>query len=174
MWPLSVAAGSGTGRASSKRLRATGERASEAGDVCQARVAGQGPDRAPRRRKASRIGNPLLFNRGGGANDLGRRARLGAHAHGSIQAATRRQNPSPRSSRGVDNARAGRREQLVVSGLGGVETPVRWRHTVLPWQHAARCRAHGCSSLKMWVASVGRTRLWSFREHAIARLRRAT
>jgi hypothetical protein len=63
--------------------------------VRHARVAGQGPDRAPNRRKASRIGNPPLFNRGGGANDLGRRVRLGAHAHVSDQAATRRQNPAP-------------------------------------------------------------------------------
>jgi hypothetical protein len=96
VWPLSVAAGSGTGRASSKRLRATGERASEAGDVrFKARVAGRGPDRAPHRRKASRIGNPPFFNASGGANDLGRRVRLGVQSHGSVQAATGRQNPGP-------------------------------------------------------------------------------
>lgn len=42
--------------------------------------------------------------------------------------------PSPRSSRRVDNARAGRWDQLASSGLGGVETPVQRRHAVLPWQ----------------------------------------
>ena len=97
------------------------------------RVAGRGPDRAPHRRKASRIGNPSFFNASGGANDLGRkvptlrsRARVGP---GGDEAS----EPSPRSFRGVDNARAGRWDQLAVSGLGGVETPVQGRHTVLPW-----------------------------------------
>jgi hypothetical protein len=84
-------------------------------------------------------------------------------AHGSHHAATGRQNPALVSCSLSRQRSAGRREKLAVSGRGGVETPVRWRHTVLPWQHATRCGAHGCSSLKMWVASVGRTRLGHFR-----------
>jgi len=59
-----------TRRASPKRLRATGEGASEAGARASARLASQELDRAPRRRKASRIGNPPLLQWFGGANDL--------------------------------------------------------------------------------------------------------
>lgn len=124
VWPLSVAAGSGTGRASPKRSCATGEGTSDAGPACVSRAGtGRGPDRVPRRWKASRIGNPPFFNQGGGGNGLGRRNRVSVvRRTGSIRTATGRQNPALARARGVDNARwaggiAGR------SGLGGVETP---------------------------------------------------
>lgn len=98
------------------------------------------------------------------------RSESARQAHGSRRAATGRQNPALVSCSLSRQRSASRREKLAVSGRGGVETPVRWRHTVLPWQHVTRCGAHGCSSLKMWVASVGRTRLGHFRKR-IERLR---
>jgi hypothetical protein len=92
------------------------------------------------------------------ANDLDRPDIDQRLARGSFQAVTEAPETSPRSSSRVDNARRGRRDQLAASGLGGVETPVQRWHAASPRKRTASCGAHGCSSLKRWVASVGRTR----------------
>jgi hypothetical protein len=70
---------------------------------------------------------------------------------------TRRQTPAPAPPRGVENTRCGRWVPLAEVSSASLKRRARRRHR--PCRHgAAGCRGHGCSSLTMWVASVGRTR----------------
>lgn len=136
-------------------------------------MASQGFDRAPHRRKASRIGNPPFLQWFGGANDLRSQGiRVGAHALDPGRAATRRQNPAPvRPAESITLARAGGISWHQV-GSAVLKRRSSGGTRFCRGSHAARFRAHGCSSLKIWVASVGRTRPGRFRKNAIERLRR--
>jgi hypothetical protein len=100
------------------------------------------------------------------------RIRFGAHALDPGRAATRRQNPAPvRPVESITLARAGGISWHQV-GSAVLKRRSSGGTRFCRGSHAARFRAHGCSSLKIWVASVGRTRPGRFRKNAIERLRR--
>jgi hypothetical protein len=122
-------------------------------------VIDEGSPRATDRRKASLTGKTTVLQWGGGRSGLGRPGfDVRAFKRTTRPAGDEAPDTSSRLAVSSREHSVRRLELLAEVGSASLKRRARWRHRLSPENSAAGCQVHGCSSLTMWVASVGRTR----------------
>jgi hypothetical protein len=156
---LVAAESSQAGLARSDTRRVKGRRLSSRACTRCAPEIGAGPARVSNRRKASRTRESTVLQWGGGKSGLGRLDRCSARSSaGRRPGGDEASDTSPRLPARRREHSVRRLDPLAEVGPTPLKRRARRRDRFSLENAAVDCRVHGCSSLTMWVASVGRTR----------------